>query len=135
MAFVLDQNPWYRWPVGFDVPVDGRWKRESFDGHFARLGQERVNYLVESAQKRLAQLQAGSVEDDLIDVTDIAIASEVLVGWTGILDSSGNEVPYSETTKQQLLNMETVAVAVITAWSESLQGAKKQTSRKPPSFG
>jgi hypothetical protein len=135
MAFVLDQNPWYRWPVGFDIPIDGKWKRESFDGHFARVGQDRVNTLVEAAQRRVALLQRGETDPDVDGMTEIAIADEILVGWDGIVDGDGQEVPFSEAMKARLLKVEGVATAIITAWAESLQGSKKRTSGKPPSFG
>ena len=135
MSFVLDQKPWYRWPVSFDMPVDGRWERKTFDGHFARLGQDRVNTLVEAAQRRVVLMQRGESDPDLSDLTDIAMADEILVGWEGILDSDGQEIPFSDGAKDRLLKVEAVATAIVTAWAESLQGAKKSTSKKPPSFG
>lgn len=135
MAFVLDQSTWYRWPVSFDVADDGGWERQSFDGHFARLGQDRVNYLIAAASARVAQIQRGelNVDDEVID--DISIASEVLVGWEGILDAKGGEVPYSDGSKAKLLKVEAVATAIVTAWAESIHGSKKPTSKKPPAFG
>lgn len=139
MGFVLDRKPYYVWPVTFEVPADGgKWERQSFDGHFARLGQERVNHLLEAVQRRITAVRRGEpLDDDLAELTDIAIADEILIGWGGITDEDGNEVPFTAQTKARVLGVETVAAAVVSAWAESLQGsqAKKRTSRKSPGIG
>ena len=139
MAFKLDQKPYYKWPVEFEVPTDGgTWEKQSFDGHFARLGQERVEYLTESYTRRVADLKAGvDLDEELATLTPKAIAGEILIGWNGIFDDDGNEIPCTPATKERVLEVETVAAAVIQAWSSSLQGsaAKKQTSKKPRGIG
>jgi hypothetical protein len=139
MAFKLDQKPHYKWPVEFEVPTDGgTWAKQSFDGHFARLGQERVEYLTESYTRRVADLKAGvELDEELAALTPKAIAGEILIGWNGIFDDDGNEIPCTPATKERVLEVETVAAAVIQAWSSSLQGsaAKKQTSKKPRGIG
>ena len=139
MPFVLDRKPYYVWPVSFEVPADGgKFERQSFDGHFARLGQERVNELTEAVQRRVRAVQRGEpLDPELEDLTDVAIADEILIGWAGILDDDGNEVPFTEASKARVLQVESVAAAVITAWVESLQGskAKKPTLKRSPGIG
>jgi hypothetical protein len=139
MAFKLDQKPYYKWPVSFEIPTDGgAWEQQSFDGHFARLGQDRVEYLTENYVRRVADAKAGiELSDELEWLTPKAIASEILIGWDGITDDNGEEVPYTEATKKRLLEVETVAAAIIEAWSKSLQGsqAKKSTSKKSRGIG
>jgi hypothetical protein len=106
------------------VPEDGRHKIMKFDAEFQRLPQDRVNELYAAMQDRLVAMQAGESTADLID--DQTIADEVLVGWAGILDGQGDEIPYSQAIKTKLLNVQAVAAAVVTAWGESLRGAKRK---------
>lgn len=124
MSFVLDLSDSYRWSVAVDVPEDGRHKVMKFDGEFRRLAQDRINELYAAMQARLVAMQAGESTADLIDDRDIA--DEVLIGWAGILDGDGEEVPYSEAIKAKLLNVPKVAASIVTAWGESLQGAKRK---------
>lgn len=124
MPFVLDLSDSYSWPVAVDVPEDGRHKTMKFDGEFRRLDQDRIDELHVATQAALAAMQAG--EGDEGQITDQGIASEVLVGWSGILDASGGEVAYSEKAKTKLLKVPAVAAAVVTAWGESLRKGKRK---------
>jgi hypothetical protein len=124
MSFTLDLSDSYRWPVAVDVPEDGRHKTMKFDGEFQRLPQDRINELYAAMQARLVAMQAGESTADLID--DREIADEVLIGWSGILDGDGDEVPYGQGVKTKLLNVPKVAASIVTAWGESLQGAKRK---------
>jgi len=124
MAFTLDIDPTFKWPVSFDLAVDGRHEHKKFDGEFRRLGQARVNTITAEIQARMVAMQAG--EDTSEMITDQSIADEVLVGWSGILDRDGDEVPFSEATKRRLLDVEAVAAAIVTAWGDSLRGAKRK---------
>jgi len=113
MAFVLKQSDTYSWPVTFDLPIDGgRHQRQSFDGEFRRLSQSRIREMGQ-------QIEAG-------DTTDADLATEVLVGWSGITDDSGKDVPFSQAALQQLLDVPMLATAIITAYFSSLQGAKRK---------
>ena len=120
------------------MPTDGgTWEKHSFDGHFARLGQERVEYIIQNYERRIADIKSGiELTVELEVLTPKAIASEILIGWDGIT-SEDQEVPYTEATKNRLLEVETVAASIILAWSRSLQGnaAKKPTSKKPRGIG
>ncbi len=124
MAFILDQDPTFKWPVSFDVPVDGRHELKKFEGEFRRLGQSRVNAITGEIQARMVAMQAGEDASEMI--SDQSIADEVLVGWSGILDRDGDEVPFSEGVKRRLLDVEAVAAAIVTAWGDSLRGAKRK---------
>lgn len=124
MSFVIDLSGSYRWPVAVDVPEDGRHKTMKFDGEFKRLPQDRINELYAAMQARLVAMRAGESTADLID--DKEIAGEVLIGWSGILDGDGEEVRYSEAVKAKLLNVPLVAASIVTAWGESVRGAKRK---------
>ena len=118
MAFVLKQSDTYSWPVSFDIPADGgRHEKQTFDGEFKRMPQSRVGPMV-------AELQ--QIEDlaDLERITEIA--KEVLIGWSGIIDDDGKEIPYSEKALAQLLEVPLLAVSIIKSYMDSIKGAKRK---------
>ena len=118
MAFVLKQSDTYSWPVSFDVPVDGgRHERQTFDGEFKRLPQSKIGPMVAELQK----------VDDLGELERITeIAKDVLVGWSGINDDDGKEMPFSQKALEQLLEVPFLAVAVLKAYMDSIKGAKRK---------
>ena len=113
MAFVLKQSDSYTWPVSFDLPIDGgRHERQSFDGEFRRLSQSRIREIG-------AQIESG-------EITDGELAAEVLVGWSGVTDDAGKDVPFNHGALSQLLDVPMLATAIVTAYFGSLQGAKRK---------
>lgn len=113
MAFVLKQSDTYSWPVTFEVPTDGgRHERQTFDGEFKRLPQSRIRELGK-------QIEAN-------ETTDVEVASEVLVGWKGITDDNGKEVPFSQKALEQLMEVPLLATQVVAAYFQSLSGAKRK---------
>lgn len=128
MAFILDQSQSYSWPVTVKVPQDGgRFRSFTFDAEFKRVSQERREQLGRQLmrQKRLMDDGLTVFEDDIL--TPRQIADELLVGWSGIMDTEGEgaqPVPFSETIKAKLLNIGDVADAILDAWNNSIPGAK-----------
>jgi hypothetical protein len=113
VAFVLKQSDSYTWPVTFDIPVDGgRHERQTFDGEFKRLAQSRITEIGE-------QIKAE-------EITDSTLAGEVLIGWAGVTDDAGKDIPFSQSALQQLLDVPMLAAAITLAYFESLQGAKRK---------
>jgi len=111
MAFVLKQDDRFTWPISFDVPVDGgRHQRQTFDGEFIRVSQARLRELGEAIQAE--------------EASDQDIAREVMVGWSGITDDDGEEVPFSKAALDRLLDIPMLATAIVTTYFKSLQGAK-----------
>jgi len=122
MAFVLKQSATYKWPVTIVIPIDGGQKeRHTFDGEFKRLPQTRVNELVTQLQ---LQQRPDIDPDQILPAQDAA--REILVGWSGIKDDSGEEIPFSETALNQVLEMQMVAAQIILAWFNSLEVAKRK---------
>jgi len=118
MSFVLKQSDTYSWPVSFDVPVDGgRHERQTFDGEFKRMPQSKIGPMV---------AELGRLEDlgELDRITEIA--AEVMVGWSGISDDNGKEIPFSQKALEQLLEVPFLAVAVLKAYMDSIKGAKRK---------
>lgn len=113
MAFVLKQSDTYSWPVTFEIPTDGgRHERQTFDGEFKRLPQSRIRELGK-------QIEAN-------EITDVEMASEVMVGWKGITDDNGKELPFSQKALEQLMEVPLLATQVVAAYFSSLAGAKRK---------
>lgn len=113
MAFVLSQSISYSWPVAVEFPIDGgRFDKQTFDAQFKRLPQDRIRQVWD-------QIQSGEIDDE-------GLCKEILVGWSGITDAKGGEVPYSEQARDQLLLVPLVAAAVVSAWLDSLAKAKRK---------
>ena len=123
MSFVLKQSSSYKWPVSFKLPVDGgKFEKQTFDAEFKRLPQARINEIQTDVQTRIKAAERNELADT--SVTDISIANELIIGWEGVVDSDGDAVTFSETVKQQLLDIPTVASAIIVAYFDSLAGVK-----------
>lgn len=111
--FVISQKQSYSWPVTVEFPVDGgKTDKQTFDAEFRRLSQSRINSIRERIEKS--------------DITDSELAAEVLCGWGGVQDGSGDDVPFSERARDQLLDVPLVAAAVVMAWLSSLTGGKRK---------
>lgn len=110
--FKLDLSDSYSWPVEFEVPTDGgTYEACNFDAKIKRLKQERID-----------EINALGI-DGILNPREIA--SELLIGWSGI-SKGGQEIPYSEEAKKNLLNTGLVASAILRAYFASLQGAKRK---------
>lgn len=125
MAFVLNQSQSYSWPVSIQLPADGgKREKSSFDALFKRLPQSRINEIQQLVQQRIKAAERGEELDN--GVTDQTIAAEIVVGWAGILDADGDDVPYSEAVKAQLLDVPMMAGALIEAYFTSLVELKRK---------
>jgi hypothetical protein len=137
MSFILDQASSYRWPVEFDVPGDGgRRVRQSFDAEFHRIDQERVEEIVRCIRRREALEEAGrEIPDELDGYDAINIARSLLAGWSGIAGADGVDVPFTDATVSRVLGTPTVAAMIVSAWAESITGAKRKNSSAPRGIG
>lgn len=123
MAFVLKQSSSYVWPVTVKLPISGgKFEKQTFDAEFKRLPQARINKIQIEVQARIKSSERNETADD--SISDQSIAEELLIGWSGVLDEDGDEVPFSESMKQQLLDIPTLASAIIVAYFDSLTGVK-----------
>lgn len=121
MAFVLKQSDSYSWPVTLIIPVDGgRREKHTFDAEFKRLPQTRINEIIRQARAG----QGGTDEESALE--DQSACAEIMVGWSNVIDDSGEEIPFSVTALDQLLELPTIAAQIIRAWSESLEVAKRK---------
>lgn len=111
--FVISQKSTYSWPVTVEFPTDGgKTERQTFDAEFKRTTQTRINEI-------RALIEKG-------EITDIELAREVLVGWEGVNDANSEVVPFTERSRDQLLDVPLVSSAVVMAWLSSLTGIKRK---------
>ena len=110
--FRLDQSDTYAWPVTVQIPTDGgRYVAETFDAHFKRLSQQ-----------RLEQIRKDALDGQL---TDGGFARTVMGGWAGVTDN-GAEVPFSLAALDQLLQIPGTAAAIVEAFVASQTGAPRK---------
>ena len=122
MAFVLSKSATYTWPVRTSLATDGgKTTVETFDAEFKRLPQSRINELLQEIR---AQERGRGDQDDLIQDTDVV--KELLVGWAGVSDDAGKDVPFSVASLEQLIDIPTVASQIVKAWFESLKEGKRK---------
>lgn len=99
-------TPSYLWPVTVGLPMDGGTvERVAFDVQFRRL-------TVEERKRFNERIVAEKMSDD-------AVARELVVGWSGVQDESDDDIPFSVTLLNRLLNVEGVATAICRAYGES----------------
>jgi hypothetical protein len=111
--FKLMQSDSYFWPVKIDVPSDGgKHDVQTFDVQLKRVSQSR---LLEMKTEVLANT-----------MTDASFAREVVIGWKGITDADGNDVPFSVDTLEKLLDIVTVAGSIAKAAMASYDGGAKR---------
>jgi len=137
MAFILDSASTYSWPVEFDVPANaGRRVRQSFDAEFRRIDQDEVEQIVAGVRRREALQEDGQELPDELECFDpVSVAGDLLVGWSGIKDANGDEVPFTDATVTRVLKTPTVAAMVVRAWAESIAGSKRKNSSAPRGIG
>ena len=124
MAFVLKQSDSYRWPVSFKLPTDGgKREKQSFEAEFKRLPQSRIMQIQTQAQRLIKAAEDG---EQIEGISDLSVADEVLVGWSGIVDEDGEEVPFSKANKAALLEVPMLAASLIQSYFESLVEEKRK---------
>lgn len=125
MSFVLQQTSSYTWPVSLELPTNGGKKDKSkFTAEFARLPQSKINEIA----KRAKAAEYGNASDEEV-IDDKTAAKEILVGWAEVVDDDGEEVDFTLANLELLLEIPTAAGQLIAQWLESMELAKKPTSK------
>lgn len=110
--FKLKQSDTFFWPVEVQVPGDGgKFEKQTFDAQFKRVSQSRL-------QEMRDEIEAGRA-------TDAGIVRDVMVGWRGVTDE-GTEVPFSETTLAQLLDVPAVSASIVMAFVQAHSGLARK---------
>ena len=104
MAFVRRKVTSYRWPVPVFVPADGGgFKKETLDLEFLRLKRSELEEIKDNVQ----------------------LLKKVVSGWHDYKDESGEDIPFSATALEELLEDTAFVPAAATAFWESLNGTGK----------
>ncbi|MGE0451846.1 MAG: hypothetical protein AB7Q29_19900 [Vicinamibacterales bacterium] len=113
--FKISLSDRYTWTVSVEVIGDGgKATKHTFEAQFRRLSQSEIDAMIAGLQSK--------------EIGDAQVIEQVLVGWKGIQDAGGQEIHFGETTRDQVLDVYPVRPAVLQAWFESLQGAKRKNS-------
>ncbi len=107
MAFIVKKVSNYFWPVDYKEPENGVFISQPFDAEFKRLSASRYKELL-----------------GMKNASDETFCVEVLVGWKGIQDEDGNEIPFSESKKKELIDRSGFARACNVAYILSVNGEK-----------
>ena len=114
--FKLKQSQTFFWPVEVSIPVDGgKYEKQTFDAEFKRLPQARLDEIF-SAINKGEQTESND-----------RFCKEVVVGWKGV-NSDGEDVPFSETSLDLMLNIPQVAYSIVTAFFACVAGEKRKNS-------
>lgn len=110
--FKINVSATFFWPVTVSLPADGgRHQKETFDAEFRRLPQSKL-------KEMQAAIERGELNDE-------GFVREVLVGWKGVTNE-GEDVPFSETTLAQVLDITGVAGAIVVAYAEAQSGLQRK---------
>lgn len=123
MGFILEQTPTFTWPITIrELQDGGRYRTHTFEATFKRLPQSRMDEITLDYQR----IKSWAARDEVISsLPTREIASEILVGWSGITEADNTTaIPYSEECKAQLLEIATVADVLVTTYIESTEKAK-----------
>jgi len=113
MSFVLKQGNSYKWPVVYDMPVDGgKHERHTFDAEFKRITQSRIRQMGEQIENN--------------EITESELVTEVLLGWDGINDDDGNPIKFSQKALDQVIDVPMLATSISKAFFDSIAGAKRK---------
>lgn len=123
MGLLLQQNPTFSWPVSYRERTDGgKYRQHNFTAVYKRLPQSEL----EEIQLLYQRLKADIARDIYVDsIPTIDIAARIWVGWSDVFEDDGTtQVPYSEELRNQLLQREGLADAVVETFIESASKAK-----------
>tara|TARA_Y100000401_G_scaffold59642_1_gene47323 strand:+ start:743 stop:1087 length:345 start_codon:yes stop_codon:yes gene_type:complete len=113
MPFVLKKSNTFKWPITVEMSVDGgTWERMTFDIEYKDLTQSRIREIAELSEEGT--------------LSEIDLAKEMMVGWAGVVDEEGNEIPFSMAGRDEMLEFPMLAGEIVKTYMEAKQGAKRK---------
>ena len=117
--FTLDLSPSYSWPVTLQLAADGgEFQEFTFDVQLKRLEQDRIREILQPAEGKA--------------LTDEDACRELVMGWSGISDKKGADLPFSEAALAKLLKVHGAPGAIVKAWLDSINPEAKDTGKRRP---
>lgn len=113
MAFRLALKPEYDVDVKVAFPVEGgRLEQHTFRARFRRVSQAEIDRLREAIENR--------------SITDRELLDSVLVGWSGVQDADGNEIPCEGADRDRVLDVHPMQPRLVAAFLDSLASAREK---------
>ena len=105
--FVLKEDDGaFTWPVEIKVPTDDGYKKHKIKVTFKIIDQDRIDELLRN------------VDNDLL--------REVVLGWKGVQDEDGNEIPFSDDVLERLLKKGFVRTALAHDYIRGVNGLERK---------
>lgn len=105
MAFKLVQHLEITWPVNVEQPVNGgKVERSEFTAKFKVLTDSEFEKLANKAK------------------TDVELVNGFLIGWSGLVDESDQEIPYTAANTKALLGFPFVKNAIMKSYNSARAG-------------
>lgn len=105
--FKLAVSETYSIPVVVDFPADGgRVQKQQFDAVVRRLTKDELKDLFERGWD------------------DEQVVRHVMVGWKGVADREGVEIPFSQDSLTELLALHPTQPSIVRAFLASIQGQR-----------
>lgn len=116
--FKIGQTDRFTYPVSVEVVGDnGKRSSYSFDAVFKRLSNDEFVEVSRSAK--------------MGDLPDIDLVRDVLIGWKGIQDEDGNDMPFTEANRDLVLNIWPVTPSIVTAFLEANTPKGRSKNSRP----
>ncbi len=109
--FAIVKNPTYSWPVEVQTPdpaKPGKWKTQTFIGHFKKLSDPDFRSAIEP-------LTDTSLTSEERYERENAFIGDVLVGWEGITDEGGTPLAFTAEHLTAVLEMTEVRAGLFEA--------------------
>ena len=110
MTFKIVRPSTIKWPVEVHSPADGgKFVKRIFEAEFRYDSKAEIDDIG-------SRLGSG-------DLTAEAALQHVVIGWSGIADADGAEVPFSPSALNQAMEMDGVTDAMLRAYVTAVRGA------------
>lgn len=106
--FKLLQNPEFTHTVKVQTPVNGGHETQTFQARFRVIG------ITDSDQHNTLTAEGTKV-----------YLREIFVGWDGVTDDQGEPVLFNDQTRDQMIDVPFVRVALLETYNSAMMGAKR----------
>ena len=110
--FKIAKDHSFTWPVDVYMPVDGgRTDHKKFVARFRP-----------ASVSRSAEVLAAVREASLERLDELDLLKEVLIGWEGVADEDGAEIPFSAEARDTLIDIVYVRAGLLDAYVKATAG-------------
>lgn len=107
MAFKIALTPTYKTKIVVETPNDqGKFDKSDFLAEFKRLNMDDL--------------------DAMRNVPQPEVIEQVLVGWSGLIDDEGNDVPFNSANRNALMRIPQAMHALVEGFWTSIFKAKEK---------